>query len=110
MVFQDPFNALNPRLTIGQTLAEVLRVQKKIGGADIPARIGELLDLVGLEREFAHRKPRSMSGGPSARGRASARALAVDPKLIIRRRMRRSTRCHDPGEIVDLFPQARPRP
>ncbi|AJD44737.1 ABC transporter ATP-binding protein [Rhizobium sp. SEMIA 4085] len=82
MVFQDPFNALNPRLTIGQTLAEVLTVQATVAKLDIPARIGELLDLVGLDREFAHRKPRSMSGGQCQRA-GIARALAVNPKMIV---------------------------
>jgi peptide/nickel transport system ATP-binding protein len=82
MVFQDPYNALNPRLTIGQTLAEVLKVQSKCPPSAIRARVDELLDLVGLEREFATRKPRSMSGGQCQRA-GIARALAVDPKLII---------------------------
>ncbi|GAA3082984.1 ABC transporter ATP-binding protein [Rhizobium viscosum] len=82
MVFQDPYNALNPRLTIGQMLTEVLKVQGKVPASAIPERIDELLDLVGLEREFANRKPRSMSGGQCQRA-GIARALAVDPKLII---------------------------
>ena len=82
MVFQDPYNALNPRLTIGEMLAEVLKVQGKVPRKDIPARAAELMDLVGLGREFLLRKPRSMSGGQCQRA-GIARALAVDPKMII---------------------------
>ncbi|PYF10224.1 peptide/nickel transport system ATP-binding protein [Rhodobacter viridis] len=82
MVFQDPFNALNPRLTIGETLAEVLRTQGETPAAEIETRIGELLDMVGLERSYATRRPRSMSGGQCQRA-GIARALAVNPRVII---------------------------
>ncbi len=82
MVFQDPFNALNPRLTIGETIAEVLRTQGETPRDQIPARINELLDMVGLDRAFATRRPRSLSGGQCQRA-GIARALAVNPRVII---------------------------
>ena len=79
MVFQDPFNSLNPRMTVGETLAEVLSTQGKTPPERIPARIGELLDMVGLDRSFAARRPRSLSGGQCQRA-GIARALAVNPR------------------------------
>ncbi|MBX5159199.1 MULTISPECIES: ABC transporter ATP-binding protein [unclassified Rhizobium] len=102
MVFQDPYNALNPRLTIGQMLSEVLKVQGKVARADIPARIDALLDLVGLEREFAGRKPRSMSGGQCQRA-GIARALAVNPKLIIADECVAALDVTIQAQIIELF-------
>ncbi|RWI28176.1 ABC transporter ATP-binding protein [Mesorhizobium sp.] len=102
MVFQDPYNALNPHLTVGKMLAEVLRVQGKIETAQIPARCGELLDLVGLGRAFLDRKPRSMSGGQCQRA-GIARALAVDPKLIIADECVAALDVTIQAQIVELF-------
>lgn len=82
MVFQDPFNALNPHLTIAATLAEVLRSQGETPPDEISARIGELLAMVGLDPAFADRRPRSLSGGQCQRA-GIARALAVNPRVII---------------------------
>ena len=107
MVFQDPYNALNARLTIGQTLSEVLRVQGT-APADIPARVDELLDLVALEREFARRKPRSMSGGQCQRA-GIARALAVDPRLVIADECVAALDVTIQAQIVDLFRELKAR-
>ena len=82
MVFQDPFASLNPRMTVFQTLAEVLTVHRLCARAQLRPRVMALLEQVGLPAEFAHRKARSLSGGQCQRI-GIARALAVGAELII---------------------------
>jgi len=82
MVFQDPFASLNPRMTVFETLAEVLTVHRLCTPAQLRPQVMKLLDQVGLPAEFAHRKARSLSGGQCQRI-GIARALAVGAELII---------------------------
>lgn len=80
IVFQDPFASLDPKMTVGSSIAEPLTVQG-IGG-DHDAKVKELLDLVGLAPDHAQRFPHEFSGGQRQRV-GIARALALDPKLIV---------------------------
>ena len=81
IIFQDPFGSLNPRLSVGASIAEPLIVHNLARGAELRARVAECLGLVGLEASMAERRPHEFSGGQRQRI-CIARALACRPEFI----------------------------
>jgi peptide/nickel transport system ATP-binding protein len=105
MVFQDPFSSLDPRMSIGESIAEAMPRSLR-GGAARRARVAELLEMVSLDPERAGSLPAALSGGQRQRI-ALARALAADPEVVIADEITSALDVSVQGSVLNLVRELR---
>jgi len=106
MVFQNPYDSLNPRFTVQQSIAEPLRRHKLVAKDEIDNRVLELMRLVELETEMLDRRPAQLSGGQCQRV-GIARALAMNPEVLIADEITSALDVTIQAQIIDLLKRLR---